>query len=488
MQTTINVEADCIQRWMEPSYPPAISWADVVSMYPALLGSYQEEHKLAIGFGFSFVFSSSVYTFNCLRFGYVPDFSRKKTLDRQIRDNENLEGLGIPVMADLPAEVITDILSHLPVKSLLRLRATCKWWRSLIDKTHFIFFHLSKSIDTKNWNISLLLRHRSHLYQVNLHALDEAVELNHPLMCYSSSINVLGSCNGLLCISNIADDFALWNPSLRKHRILPADRLNRPQSSLFAARVYGFGYDPFTNDYKLVSISYFVDLHNRSFDSQVQLYSLRSDAWKVLPSMPYALCCARTMGVFVGVALHWVVTRKLEPNEPDLIVSFDLRLESFREVPLPVSVNGNFEMNVAQLGGCLCMVEDRGSGFDVWVMRVYGSRESWCKLFTVTRRCELTRSMKCVKPLALGFWGDGDRVLFEQDRSKLYWYHLKSGNVSCVKISGMPNSVEGTLWVGSLVPPSILTLRDDTKRHRMRDPKITKKRDDFLSQGFKLTL
>ncbi|XP_027330537.1 F-box protein CPR1-like isoform X2 [Abrus precatorius] len=378
------------------------------------------------------------------------------------------------MMTDLPPEVITDIVARLPVKTLLRLRVTCKWWRSLIDSTHFIFFHICKSIHNNNSNTALILRHHSHLYQVDLHALDQAVELNHPLMCYSGSINVLGSCNGLLCISNIADDFALWNPSLRKHRILPADRLNHAESSLFAARVYGFGYDSFTNDYKVVSISYFVDLHKRTFNSLVQLYSMRSDAWKDLPSMPYALCCARTMGVLVGGALHWVVTRKLEPDQPDLIVAFDLRFEKFREVPLPVSVKGNFEMDVAVLGGCLCMVEDRGrSGFDVWVMRVYGSQESWCKVFTVTESYD-KRSIKSLKPL--GFSSDGDRVLFEQDRRKLCWYNLKSEDVSYVKISGMPNSIEATVCVGSLVPPTLLNQRDESKCQGLRDQKSRKKR------------
>ncbi|TKY53953.1 F-box protein CPR30 [Spatholobus suberectus] len=313
-------------------------------------------------------------------------------------------------MANLPIEVTTEILSRLPVKSVVRLRCTCKWWRSLIDTSHFILFHLSKSETT------LILRHRSHLYSLDLKLLDDKpAELTHPLMCYSNSIKVLGSCNGLLCISNIADDIALWNPFLRKHRILPADRFHRPESSLFAARIYGFGYDAPSNDYKLVSITYFVDLHNRTFDSQVQLYTLKSDAWKNLPSMPYALCCERTMGVFVGGALHWVVTRKLQPDQPDLVVAFDLTRESFREVPLPETVNGHFNMEVALLGGCLCVVENRGSQFDVWVMRKYGSRDSWEKLFTLTQSHDVgSGKLKSVRPLV---FLDGDRVLFVQNRS-----------------------------------------------------------------------
>lgn len=382
-------------------------------------------------------------------------------------------------MANLPVEVITEILSRLPVKSLLRCRSTCKCWRTLIDTTHFILFHLTKS------HTALIIRHRSHLYSLDPQTLNcdhKPLELTHPLMCYSNSIKVLGSCNGLLCISNVADDIALWNPSLRRHRILPADRFHRPESSLFAARVYGFGFDALSNDYKLVSITYFVDLHNRTFDSQVQLYTLKSDAWRNLPNMPYALCCARTMGVFVSSSLHWVVTRKLEPDQPDLVVAFDLTRERFREVPLPVTVTGNFDMEVALLGGCLSVVENRGNAFDVWVMREYGLRDTWVKLFTLSDNVHTgSVKFKSVRPLA--FDHERDRVLFEQNRSKLCWYDLGSGEVGYVKITGMGNSLEGTVCVGSLVPPSLLC-HDERLGHE----NIRKKRDDFLSQGFKLTL
>ncbi|WVZ03124.1 hypothetical protein V8G54_023930 [Vigna mungo] len=147
-------------------------------------------------------------------------------------------------MANLPVEVITEILSRLPMKSVLQLRSTCKWWRSLIDTTDFIQFHLSKSHTT------LILRHRSHLYTVDLQSLEKPLEITHPLMCYSNNIKVLGSCNNLIYISNFVDDIVLWNPHLCKHRILPADHFNCPDSSLFAARQH-----------------YFFDLHNRTFDS-----------------------------------------------------------------------------------------------------------------------------------------------------------------------------------------------------------------------------
>ncbi|CAL0301118.1 unnamed protein product [Lupinus luteus] len=393
-------------------------------------------------------------------------------------------------MPYLPSEVITVIFCYLPSTSLLRFRTVSKSLRSLIDSHHFISLHLTKSTTSS----TAILSHQSDLYQLNLQTLTTSATssllLNHPLMCYSNRINLLGSCNGLLCISNVAEDIAFWNPSLRKYRIIPSlNHDRRPQNTIFAARIYGFGFDSVSNDYKLVRISYYVDLQDRSFDSQVRVYSLRMNCWKTLPSMPYALCCARTMGVLVDGYLHWVVTRKLEPDQPDLIVAFDLRFENFNVVPLPGTTNDeecdmNLEIDVAVLGGCLCLIKNyRKQRVDVWVMREYGSKGSWCKLFVLGESRDL-RSLKSVRPL--GYSRDGLKVLLEQNRRKLFWYDLRSKEIDYIRIPGLPNFVQGIICEGTLVPPCIS--RSDNYRNQHRVQNAENRRDDFLSHGFKLTL
>ena len=306
-------------------------------------------------------------------------------------------------------------------------------------------------------------------------------------MSYSNRITLFGSCNGLICISNIADDIAFWNPNIRKHRIipyLPTTPRSESDTTLFAARVHGFGFDSFAGDYKLVRISYFVDLQNRSFDSQVRVFSLKMNSWKELPSMNYALCCARTMGVFVensnlnSSSLHWVVTRKLEPFQPDLIIAFNLTLEIFNEVPLPEigevnSESESFEIDVAVLGGCLSMIVNyQTTQIDVWVMKEYGLKDSWCKLFTLVGLFFPT-PLKSLRPL--GYSSDGKKVLLEIDRKKLFWYDLKSENVTSVP--GIPNMNEAMICVGSLVPPSLPV--DNCRKenlHKLRCESISKRR------------
>ncbi|KAM1384988.1 F-box protein CPR1-like [Malus sylvestris] len=401
-------------------------------------------------------------------------------------DTTQLQIQASKAMADLPPEVIVDILSRLPVCLLLRFRSIAKPWRSLIDSSYFVHLHLTQSAESKS-HLSLILRKDSDLYCISFDSLNDAVELNHPLMCYSNRIRVLGSCNGLLCICNVAEDIAFWNPSTKKYRILPSlpsDRKRDSNMCLCGARVYGLGYDAVHDDYKLVRISQFIGLDYLSFVSEVRVFSLRNNAWKRLEDMPYVLCYTRKMGILVSGCVHWVVTRNLELDQHamELVIAFDVTNETCGEVPMPQNMDRKCQIDVGYLGGCLCIVakyEDKG--VDVWTLKEYGVKESWSKLFTVSQ----TRRIKSVRPLV--YSKNGSEVLFEQDHENLAWFDLKSQRVKSVKVRGLPDLFEAVVCMESLVSVHPCRREDKKKQEAAGDLK-NKKRDDFLSQGFKLVL
>jgi len=103
----------------------------------------------------------------------------------------------------------------------------------------------------------------------------------------------------------------------------------------------------------------------------------------------------------------------------------------------------SFEIGVAVLEGCLCMtVNYQTVKIDVWVMKEYGCRDSWCKLFTLAESCFTLR--------LLDYSSDGSMVLLQVDHEKLFWYDLKSEQVSCVE--GIPNFDQAMLCVEVLYP------------------------------------
>jgi len=389
--------------------------------------------------------------------------------------------------AELPPDILSEILSRLPVKSLLRFQSTSKSLKSLIDSHKFINLHLRNSLD-----FNLILRHNTtDFYQLHFPKLTKSIiPFNDPFttnidpftrdptdLPRNSKMALIGSCNGLLAIStgvivfthpNNLNEITIWNPNTRKHRIIPFLPLPIPilnyDDDKCSLCVHGFGFDQITGDYKLLRISHLVDPQNPFYDPQVRLFSFKTNSWKIIPAMPYDLQHFYDLGVFVENSIHWIMTKKKFGGlHPCLIVAFNLTLEIFNEVPLPdeigEEVNGeSFDVHVAVLGECLCITVDYKTKIDVWVMKEYGCRDSWCKLFTMAELC-FDLPLKLLRPIC--YSSDGSKVLLERvhvllevQHRKLFWYDLKSEQISYVE--GIPRNMNETMFcVGSLVPPSL---------------------------------
>uniref|UniRef100_A0A2P2PNS7 Uncharacterized protein MANES_S015800 n=1 Tax=Rhizophora mucronata TaxID=61149 RepID=A0A2P2PNS7_RHIMU len=391
-------------------------------------------------------------------------------------------------MSNLPLEMIAEILSRLTVKEILCCRRVSKPWCALIDGPDFIKLHLFHSIENST-NLYILLK-SSHLYYVSFENLDDPKELDHPLMCYNHRVKVLGSCNGLLCISNVVDDVALWNPSIRKHVVLPFLPLEyrRYYGHCFCRlHVVGFGYDPLHEDYKVVRIAQFVGVDRKIFESEVKVFNLRRKSWRRIADLPYWIPDPGAQGVFANGALHWVVSKNSESNVANTIVALDLATEEFREVTKPKCVGSNFDIDIGVLGGSLCLLANfRKEHVDVWVMKECQVEEPWTKLFSIV--CyEVTGNLRFLKPLA--YSRSGNKVLMEHNKIHLFWYDLRRKNVEYVQRHGMPFKFEAEICLGSLVSPHLNRFLKGRVHDNHEEKKTNrKKRDDFLSEGFKLVL
>ncbi|XVF60328.1 hypothetical protein PTKIN_Ptkin08bG0036300 [Pterospermum kingtungense] len=113
----------------------------------------------------------------------------------------------------IPLDVMYAILSELPVKPFVRFKSMSKECCSLINDPYFIKLHFKQSMETnKNNNLSIILKEcqSGKLFSLgfDISANFESLrELNHPLKQPSDHgvhvydhTQVLGSCNGLLCI------------------------------------------------------------------------------------------------------------------------------------------------------------------------------------------------------------------------------------------------------------------------------------------------
>ncbi|KAI8566677.1 hypothetical protein RHMOL_Rhmol02G0060600 [Rhododendron molle] len=186
-----------------------------------------------------------------------------------------------PLIENLLPEIIFEILSRLPVKSLLRFRCVSKSWRSMISDPKFAKAHLSLASTKPDYAhhrlllLSLLSREFA-VKSCSLHAIlqehsDTAVDLDYPLKAPHSTVSIYDFCNG--------------------------------------------------------------------FNVEVMMYTLKTDSWRSLVEFSNCLPPFGS-GICVNGVLHWTASGESHM----VIVSLDLVKETFGEVLLPDYRDGHSQL------------------------------------------------------------------------------------------------------------------------------------------------
>ncbi|KAK6143792.1 hypothetical protein DH2020_024140 [Rehmannia glutinosa] len=342
-------------------------------------------------------------------------------------------------LLELPVPIIHDILSRLPVTTILRCRCVSKSFLKLLKDPYFSKIHLARA---PTLTTTLILQENLgksgslHFVPFNLSestlpscssddqniqsydsisGLPSLTKLNAELGFVTQRLSLVGSCNGLLCLffnsSPLERPFySICNPILGECIKLP--RLATVAPFHMYSNHSGFGYCPRMKQYKVISFMYLTSFNSfNSIDSKrmvAHVHTLGSDSWRRIENTP----CPKlnSFDPFLNGALHWI-TDSDRPSE--LITSFDLEEEKFENVPPPPHFNLRYVnkvswINIGVLRGCLCICyiyED--VEFVVWVMREYGVKESWTKEFSIDMKfyCKL-QVEDLHRPIK--FFGNGD--------------------------------------------------------------------------------
>ncbi|KAM3199631.1 hypothetical protein P3L10_031991 [Capsicum annuum] len=152
-----------------------------------------------------------------------------------------------------PTEILTEILSRLPVKSLLRFKSILKSWSSLICSPEFTKYHLSLSAnnnkDYTNHSVIWMIAQP----ELNLKEcpIIEEINMDYHVKDFGISSVIEGSINGLICLVNEEKELFPWNPAVRKYKKLADFRTKLKDGGKCT---YGFGYDDIHDDYNIVCI------------------------------------------------------------------------------------------------------------------------------------------------------------------------------------------------------------------------------------------
>lgn len=346
-------------------------------------------------------------------------------------------------MTYIPEVIMVNILSRLPVKSLLRFRCVCKAWCTLISHPQFVETHLRQQ--HKRPVIGLVVPHS---VDDPLHKDDLAVDLElHLGIPNKRTTTVLDSCNGLLCVVDCYYGFyslkppqklILWNPSTRQCNHIPCPSFVGYQNCM-----YSFFYDPGSDDYKIVRIFTFLGKAKTGID----IFTLKTNKWRRVEETHSSVIGYWSATYFNG-NLHWLAFSYggYGEDERSSMVAFSLREEKFQEMELP-SQRAVFGLRV--LGGCLCV--DGLYTNDKWVMEEYGIKESWKSLIAFPYRVGDGSSWKL--PRVLRFLENGVLLVLHDGKLVLCDSKNNTWKIITSYCSSAPYEREVGLYIQTLVSP-----------------------------------
>ncbi|KAI8531044.1 hypothetical protein RHMOL_Rhmol11G0107300 [Rhododendron molle] len=193
----------------------------------------------------------------------------------------------------IPEEVVVDILSRLPTKTLIRFRPVSKLWNSLITSLNFITSHLNQSLSNPRNSYNNLpltiakqciassppdeIRLEHYILFIDTgeedNTFDEYLEIPFPLKSRRLHYHrLMGYVRVLFCLWE-QDNYSLWNPSIRKSITLPKSDITKKMHGSFLDHL-GFGYDSRSNDYKVVRVVILYGSDRPERVPLVQVYSL----------------------------------------------------------------------------------------------------------------------------------------------------------------------------------------------------------------------
>lgn len=357
----------------------------------------------------------------------------------------------------LPEDVIVEILSRLPVLSLIRFRSVCKSWNAILNNPSFINKH-HQTISSKEGSEILLVSRRDNVTHKrvisilrndeNAHSVDQDLPTSWKNMF--GHVRLVGPCNGIVCLYGFPDNIALWNPMIRDFKILPPSQVPRSPDSKVRGGDIGIGFDSRTGDLKVMQILFCVSI-DRRLVYEVEIYSSRTNSWRkyeeIVPAniMYYNLWSM----VYKNEVFCWWAQ---DSSKAEVILSFDMSKEVFEKTPLPSGIEalgGQHRITRAILGleqsiGLIVYpLRELDKVFDVWVKddELGGNVESWRKIVSIGPLSRVERP--------LGFWNK-DQFILESSSGELVVYDCWSQEITNLGFYGKRTRLEVLVYKESL--------------------------------------
>ncbi|KAL3503389.1 hypothetical protein ACH5RR_037838 [Cinchona calisaya] len=325
-------------------------------------------------------------------------------------------------LALIASSIIHRVMScKIVIKPDVRFRCVSKTWRDLISSPYFADMHLGHGKNHRRVVLVKRIIRDEKKALLSFHsdiadfAAAAAPDLKLPSPHHNTSIELFGTCNGIVCIAELArlrsdlnkDKINLCNFTTREFLTLPPSPFGWPdefEDGYTNTTSLGFGFDPSTQDYKLVKfVGYFFKEITTEPLIGVQIYQLKTNSWRNLGFPPTGITYLWTFQSFCAsilvngsLIMHWCASRQCE-DWCRGILSFNMCTEAFQNIEFPPDYEPiDTGSNLAVLNDSLALFLFKSKTFqplpppdipdhsiDIWVMMEYGIKESWVKKYSV---------------------------------------------------------------------------------------------------------
>ncbi|XWS48135.1 hypothetical protein CRYUN_Cryun13aG0047100 [Craigia yunnanensis] len=340
----------------------------------------------------------------------------------------------------IPLDVIFDIFTSLPVKSLVRFRCISKSCSSIITSQDFAKMHATRYSSIKsNFQLtptiiiscSTELQSAQMFFSSELHEGSGSASAVHlRTIPPRFSRYTTHSVNGIICM-----DFGLcatiFNPSNRQAVTLPfVCPPNSPAAASTSFCVNSFGFDPITECYKVLN-SWAVS----GKATEYRVFTLgTNNSWRLLGDGPSYFPKRES------VCIDGIIYFKCHYSS--VLFAFHVHTEKFNEIPLPEGIF-NWRSDLIQFAGRLGLVDTQfdlqSNSINIWLLEDH-LMEEWVGhsiVFpTFWKEIEGYQNFLAVGTIHTGEILLAPRTLLKQ--FCVYIYDVERRRLRRIELSGLP--------------------------------------------------
>ncbi|XP_006280508.2 putative F-box protein At5g62660 [Capsella rubella] len=356
---------------------------------------------------------------------------------------------------EIHLDLLIEILTRLPGRSLMRFKCVSKLWFSLIRSRCFSNHYLT---------VASPPRPPRRLYM----SLVDHLECNSMAVCYNPRESALLLFTSSSSSSNNATSFdqdltlpgmggrnmkllrglilyivcrraCIYNPTTRQSVTLPAVKSNIfAQEDYRKSVLYFFGHDPVLDQYKVVCIIVVSSKKIKRITSEHWVFVLEpGGSWKRIeldqPHIPTRL------GLCINGVIYYLASTCMSD---DIIVSFDVRSEEFKMIQGPPLVSAFKPIDFIEYGGKPSVFDHtrlRRKGLvELWVLEDAGE---WSRKSLVLQPCQMHLVNKYTKWKVKGTTHNGEIIFAPLLLCSPYYillYDVQKNDLRKVRIRGIP--------------------------------------------------